>query len=410
MSQTNPVLSKPVPANPVRERIDPPLVLQRVRLVEIHLPLREPFAISSGVCTTRRIFLLELEHEGGLRCWSECVAGELPNYSPETIDTAWLALREWLIPRVLGRPLGSMAEAASAIGHDVRGHLMAQAALEMGLWGMLATREGLPLARLIGGTRDRVAVGISLGIQREPAALVERASAALRAGYPEDQAQDQAGPGRRVRGGGARRARQGRAADGRREQRLHPRRRGSPCAPRRVRAGDDEQPLAWDDIVRHAELQRRLRTPICLDESITSVEKAEDMIRLGAGRIVNVKPGRVGGFARAIHDVCAAAKVPVWCGGMLESGGRAYNVALATLPNFKIRRHLPERALLDARRGDAKWTMDARRGHGARCAGPRSHCRRRSHRRPRRTQRVGRGALRKGSQHSAASNRRLRLR
>jgi o-succinylbenzoate synthase len=183
VSQTNPVLSKPVPANPVQARIDPPLVLQRVRLVEIHLPLREPFAISSGVCTTRRIFLLELEHEGGLRCWSECVAGELPNYSPETIDTAWLALREWLVPRVLGRPLASIAEAASAIGHDVRGHLMAQAALEMGLWGMLATREGLPLARLIGGTRDRVAVGISLGIQRDPAALVERAAAALRAGY-----------------------------------------------------------------------------------------------------------------------------------------------------------------------------------------------------------------------------------
>jgi O-succinylbenzoate synthase len=364
MSQTNPVLSKPVPTNPVQARIDPPLVLQRVRLVEIHLPLREPFAISSGVCTTRRIFLLELEHEGGLRCWSECVAGELPNYSPETIDTAWLALREWLVPRVLGRPLASIAEAASAIGHDVRGHLMAQAALEMGLWGLLATREGLALARLIGGTRDRVAVGISLGIQRDPPALVERAAAALRAGYRKIKLKIK--PGQDVEYVAAVRAALGKdaplmadannaytLADADHLQRLD-----------EFELVMIEQPLAWDDVVRHAELQRRLRTPICLDESITSVEKAEDMIRLGAGRIINVKPGRVGGFgpSRAIHDVCAAAQVPVWCGGMLESGvGRAYNVALATLPNFKIPGDISPSARYWMRDVvTPEWTMDAR--------------------------------------------------
>jgi o-succinylbenzoate synthase len=346
------------------EELRSPLVLRRLRLVEIHLPLREPFAISSGVSTVRRIFLLELEHEGGVRCWSECVAGELPNYSSETIDTAWLAIREWLAPRVLGRPFGSGSEAAAALQHDIRGHLMAQAAIEMGLWGLLATREGVPLARLLGGVRGSVPVGISLGIQRDPAALVERAAAALRDGYRKIKLKIK--PGQDIEYVAAVRAALG------------------PGAPLMADANNAytlgdvehlarldeyelvmiEQPLAWDDVVRHAELQRRLRTPICLDESITSVEKAEDMIRLGAGRIVNVKPGRVGGFgaSRAIHDVCADHEVPVWCGGMLESGvGRAYNVALATLPNFKIAGDISPSSRYWLRDVvTPEWTMDAR--------------------------------------------------
>jgi O-succinylbenzoate synthase len=348
--------------NAAARTIDPPLVLGRLRMVEIRLPLREPFVISSGSSSTRRILLLELEHEGGLRCWSECVAGELPNYSPATIDTAWLAIREWLAPRVLGRPLRSPAEAAAVLRHDIRGHLMAQAAIEMGLWGLWAEREGVPLARLIGGTRVRVPVGISLGIQREPAALVERAAAALRAGYRKIKLKIK--PGQDIDYVAAVREALGPAAplmaDANNAYTLADAEHLA-----RLDAYDlvmIEQPLAWDDVVRHAELQRRLRTPICLDESITSVEKAEDMIRLGAGRIVNIKPGRVGGFTEslAIHDTCTAAGVPVWCGGMLESGvGRAYNVALASLPGFTIPGDISPSARYWQRDVvTPEWTMD----------------------------------------------------
>jgi O-succinylbenzoate synthase len=234
----------------------------------------------------------------------------------------------------------------------------------MGLWGLLATREAVPLAQLLGGVRGRVPVGISLGIQRDPAALVERAAAALRAGYRKIKLKIQ--PGQDIDYVRAVRAALGREAplmaDANNAYTLAD-------ADHLARLDDFglvmiEQPLAWDDVVRHAELQRRLRTPICLDESITSVERAEDMIRLGAGRIVNVKPGRVGGFgaSRAIHDVCAAAGVPVWCGGMLESGvGRAYNVALATLPNFAIPGDISPSSRYWLRDVvTPEWTMDER--------------------------------------------------
>jgi o-succinylbenzoate synthase len=214
---------------------------------------------------------------------------------------------------------------------------MAKAAVEMGIWGVEATRLGMPLSRLIGGTRESIATGISLGIQKSPEALVEKAKAALDAGYRKVKIKIK--PGSDVQF-----VRAVREALG-------------PSAPLMADANnaytladvdalvalDDlglmmiEQPLAWDDIVRHAELQRRMTTPICLDESIISLERAQDMVALGSGRIINIKPGRVGGFSSsiAIHDFCEANGIPVWCGGMLESGiGRAYNVALASLPNF----------------------------------------------------------------------------
>lgn len=315
------------------------LQIDSITLREIRLPLVEPFRISSGVTTTRRILLLELVDADGVSTWSECVAGDFPNYSPESVDTATLAIREWLAPRVLGRRFETPEDVSAALAEDLRGHEMAQAAIEMGAWALAATQAGRSLSSLLGGTRKRIGTGISIGIQSSPEELADKAAKALGEGYRKIKLKIK--PGQDL-------------------DYLHAvRERLGPEAPLMADANnaytlddvdhlvqlDDldlvmvEQPLAWDDVARHAELQRRMRTPICLDESITNIARAEDMIRLRSGRIINIKPGRVAGFtaSKAIHDLCEANDIPVWCGGMLESGiGRAYNVALASLPNFTI--------------------------------------------------------------------------
>ncbi|HET9982827.1 MAG TPA: o-succinylbenzoate synthase [Longimicrobiales bacterium] len=313
--------------------------LERVELREIRLPLKEPFRISSGVMTERRIALLELTDADGVGVWAECVADEQPNYSPETIDTAWLAIRQWLWPRLAHRELAGPEAVLPLLEEDIRGHLMAKGALEMGVWGLVAERERVPLARVLGGERETIEVGISLGIQKDPAALVERAGRALAEGYHKVKLK--IGPGKDIEYVGAVREALGAdaplMADANNAYTLAD-------ADHLARLDEFdlvmiEQPLEREDLVRHAALQKRLRTPICLDESITSPNRAEDMITLGSGRIINIKPGRVGGFlaSKQIHDLCRAHGVPVWCGGMLESGiGRAYNVALASLPGFTI--------------------------------------------------------------------------
>jgi o-succinylbenzoate synthase len=313
------------------------LEISRITLREIRLPLREPFRISSGTMTERRIALLELHDVSGASAWSECVADDTPNYTAETIDTAWLAISQWVAPRVIGRAFDGPGDVFAVLEEDFRGHLMAKAAVEMGMWGVEATRLSVPLARLLGGTRHTIPVGISLGIQASPAELVAKVRSALADGYRKIKLKIM--PGRDV-------------------EYVRAVRDAFPDAPLMADANnaysvddasalvamDDlnlmmfEQPLDWEDIVRHASLQRMLKTPICLDESITSLARAQDMITLGAGRMINIKPGRVGGFAEslAIHDYCEVHGVPVWCGGMLESGiGRAYNVALASLSNFQ---------------------------------------------------------------------------
>jgi len=312
--------------------------LERIVMREIRLPLKEPFRISSGVLSHRRIALLELFDASGATTWSECVADDLPNYSPETIDTCWIAIAQWVAPRILGQPLDGARDAHAMLEKDFRGHNMAKAAVEMGLWGLEALISNLPLARLIGGVREAIDVGISLGIQQSPEQLVERARNALAEGYRKVKIK--IGPGKDVEYIAAARSALGRdaplMADANNAYSLDD-------ADHLARLDEFslmmiEQPLAWDDLVRHAELQRRLKTPLCLDESITSIDRARDMVTLGAGRIVNIKPGRVGGFSQsiAIHDFCEASGIPVWCGGMLESGvGRAYNVALASLVNFR---------------------------------------------------------------------------
>lgn len=338
------------------------LSIERITLREIRLALKEPFRISSGFVHERRMVLLELTDRSGATTWSECVAFQLPMYSAETIDTAWLAIREWLAPRVLGREFAAPEVIHGILDENIRGHNMAKAALEMGCWGLAAEIQSVPLSVLLGGTRDRVPTGISLGIQSEPALLVQRAEAAVAAGYRKIKVKIQPGQDveyvRAVReavGSGI-----GLMADANSAYTL-------PAADHLAELDAFnlimlEQPLGDDDLVRHAALQRRISTPICLDESITSVDRAEDMIALKSGRIINIKAGRVGGLtaSKAIHDICQEAGVPVWCGGMLESGiGRAYNVALASLPNFSLPGDLSPSARYWARDiVSPEWTMD----------------------------------------------------
>jgi O-succinylbenzoate synthase len=291
------------------------------------------------------------------------VAGELPNYSAETIDTAWHALREWVAPRVLGRPFGGPEAVAAVLAEDFRGHLMAKAAVEMGCWAVAAQLARLPLARLLGGTQERVPAGISIGIQPDPPALVRRAQAALAEGYRKIKMKIR--PGADVAY-----VRAVREAAGPEAPLMADANSAYTLADAAHLAELDafgltmlEQPLGQDDLVQHAELQRRLATPICLDECITGADRAQDMIALGSGRIVNIKPGRVGGFtsAKAIHDLCLQHGIPVWCGGMLESGvGRAHNVALASLPGFTLPGDLSPSARYWAQDVvEPEWTMDA---------------------------------------------------
>ncbi len=307
--------------------------------------------------------LLELTDVSGASVWAECVAGENPNYTAETIDTAWYAISAWIAPRILGTEFSHPSKVRAALEQDFRGHPMAKAAVEMGCWALASKIAGLPLSKLLGGTRTTVATGVSLGIQGSPDALVERALAAKAAGYRKIKLKIQ--PGSDIGFVAAVRDAVGpdiaMMTDANTAYTLDD-------ADTLVKLDEFnltmiEQPLGRDDLVQHAKLQKRLKTPLCLDESITDVSRARDMLELQSGRIINIKPGRVGGFAssKAIHDVCQSAGVPVWCGGMLESGvGRAYNIALASLPNFQLPGDLsPSARYWERDIVVPEWTMDA---------------------------------------------------
>lgn len=336
--------------------------LSKLVLREIQLPLVEPFRISSGVEELRRILLLELTDVDGLTVFAESVAGVEPNYAPETIDTVWLVLSRYVAPRVLNQRFESPTAVHDALQVNFRGHNMAKATLEMGCWALTAEKRGISLSELLGGTRDRIATGISIGIQDSPAALVARAQAAFAEGYPKIKikikpgadlaylaaVREELGPDASLMG-------DANNAYG-------------PADFEHLRKMDAfnllmlEQPLAWDDVFMHAALQREMRTPICLDESILNRDRAREMIDLKAGKIINIKPGRVGGFTEslAIHDMAVAHGLPVWCGGMLESGiGRAYNVALASLPGFTLPGDLsPSKRYWHQDIVTPEWTMD----------------------------------------------------
>lgn len=339
------------------------LHLRTITLREIHLPLREPFRISSGVQSLRRVFLLEVEDADGVVGWSECVAQEWPNYSPETVETAWHAVRAWLAPRVLHRTFDGPEALPPLFEEDIRGHLMAKAAVEMAAWELTARRQGVALATLLGGTQRRIPVGRAVGIQPDPPTLVEKVKRYRAEGYRKIKLKIR--PGADVAYVQAVWEALGADAhlmvDANSAYTLDD--LDTFCRLDDFGLMMIEQPLGWDDLVQHATLQRALRTPICLDESITGVARVHDMITLGSGRIVNVKPGRVGGLAasRAIHDLCRRRDVPVWCGGMLESGvGRAHNVALASLPGFTLPGDLsPSQRYWERDIVTPEWTMGA---------------------------------------------------
>ena len=310
--------------------------IERVEIREIRMQLREPFEISSGVSHDRRVLLVAL-HSEGLTGWGECVAGETPAYSYETTDTAWTILTGLILPRVSGAVLESPAD-LTPVFEGIRGHPMARAALEMAVWDLDAKARDVSLASLLGGVRDSVPVGVSIGLQGTDEKLHRKVADYIAEGYQRVKVKIK--PGRDVtmlRGLRERFPDVALMADANSAYSLE----DLPL----LRGLDEldlmmiEQPLAHDDYLDHARLQSEIETPICLDESIRSVRDAALALELGACRIINIKPGRVGGLASAmaIHDLCVENQMPVWCGGMLESGiGRAHNVALASLPGFTL--------------------------------------------------------------------------
>jgi O-succinylbenzoate synthase len=282
------------------------------------------------------VFLVSL-HGDGLVGWGEVVAAEDPSYSYETTETAWHAIQAYLAPAMVGREFDSPAAMIAAAGW-VRGHRMAKAGLEMAAWDLWARSQGVSLAQKLGGQRSAVPVGVSIGIQPDDDTLLGKVEGYLEAGYRRIKLKIK--PGRDV---GMLTAVRHRFPEA--ELMVDANSAYSLADADHLAELDDlrlmmiEQPLSYEDIRDHARLQERLQTPVCLDESIRSAADARLALELGACRIINIKPGRVGGFgeSRAIHDLCREAGVPVWCGGMLESGiGRAHNVALATLPGFTL--------------------------------------------------------------------------
>jgi o-succinylbenzoate synthase len=310
--------------------------IQKLILREIHLRLLSPFETSFGKSELRRILLVEAE-VGGIAGWGESTAGENPFYSYETVETAWLILRDYLWPLLKGREIGVASDIWDLLA-PVRGHNMAKAALETAIWDAEAKQKSLPLAKFLGGTRDEIPCGVSIGIQPTTLVLLAKVDEALGAGYQRIKIKIR--PGLDIEPVRALRER-------------FPRIRLMVDANSAYRLEDApllkqldayylimiEQPLGWDDIYSHAKLQRQLDTPICLDECIHDVEHARAAIETGACKIINIKLGRVGGHtpARRIHDLCQASSIPVWCGGMLESGvGRAHNIAMSSLANFSL--------------------------------------------------------------------------
>ena len=310
--------------------------IESIELREIRLPLRERFEISSGFRDDRRIVLVKLQGEGETG-WAECVAGEDASYSYETTETAWHMLTDWLIPGVLGSDLEGPDDMSERF-NGVRGHRMAKASLEMACWDLDAKLQGVGLTESLGGERRPIPVGVSVGLERTDATLVSKVAAYVEEGYRKIKIKIK--PGRDV-------------------EMLRAVRERFPDTPLMVDANSAytladadrlseldsldllmiEQPLAHDDLQEHALLQERLETPVCLDESIRSPRDVELALALDSCRVVNIKPGRVGGLSASIriHDLCRERGVPVWCGGMLESGvGRAHNLALATLAGFAI--------------------------------------------------------------------------
>jgi len=311
--------------------------ISAVELREIRLPLIHFFETSFGRTTERRIVLVRVIDRDGDEGWGECTAGEGPFYSDEWTETVWTTLKEFLAPMVVGHEIARAGEIWGLM-KAVRGHRMAKAAIETACWDLEAKQAGSPLWKQVGGMQDEIPCGVSIGIQESPAALIEKIEKELAAGYQRIKIKIKPGwdlniveevrkrfPKIRLMG------------DANSAYTLN----DVPL----FKSLDEfdlmmvEQPLAHNDIFDHAELQKQIRTPVCLDESIHSAEDALHAIKLGSCRLINVKLGRVGGHSEAkrVETVCRENNIPVWCGGMLEAGiGRAHNIAMATLAGFTL--------------------------------------------------------------------------
>lgn len=310
--------------------------IDEITLRHIDMPFRVPFQTSRWIQRSKEAVIVEVRSEG-LTGWGECVALSFPDYCYECTLTNWLLLKEFLVPAVLGTELGDAEEFRSAIAH-ITGHNMAKAGLEAAIWDLLGKRDGASLQEMIGGSGDRVKVGVSVGIHDTPGQLLETVDGYLNDGYQRIKLKIK--PGHDVADIALVRKHHPELllqADGNSVYRL--------SDAEHLRQLDEfnllllEQPLADNDIIDHAKLQAAVDTAICLDESILSLEHARWAIELNACRIINIKPGRVGGILEAIriHDLCMAHHVPVWMGGMYETGiGRATNVAVASLPGFTL--------------------------------------------------------------------------
>ena len=308
--------------------------IEAITLREIQMPLVHFFETSFGRTYERRILLITA-HCQGVEGWAECVAGEAPYYTSEWLDSAWTTIAHFLAPAVLA---ATTAQQCPALMGRVRGHRMAKAALENAVWDAEAKQQQIPLWRMLGGTRQEIPCGVSIGIQDSIPQLIENVETELAAGYRRIKVKVK--PGWDVNVLEKIRARWPDillSCDANSAYRLD--------QVDHLRTFDQfdllmiEQPLWDDDIYNHAKLQRQLQTAICLDESIHHARSAAEAIDTGACRIINIKVGRVGGFteAKKIHDVSKANNIPVWCGGMLESGiGRAHNITLSTLDNFTL--------------------------------------------------------------------------
>ncbi len=310
--------------------------IESITLREIRMPLVHFFETSFGRTTERRILLVTVRGDG-IAGWGECTAGEHPFYNEESIDTAWYVIRGYFAPALLGKKIDKGSDCPGLFA-NVRGHRMAKGAIENSVWDALAIETRVPLWKVVGGSLAEINCGVSIGIQNSPEQLLEKIAIELAAGYQRIKVKVKPGWDLNI---------------------LEKIRGRWPsitlsCDANSAYTLDDidhlrkfdafnllmiEQPLWNDDIAAHARLQPQLKTSLCLDESILHARDAEGAIHAGACRIINIKLGRVGGFTEAIrtHAVCERAGIPVWCGGMLESGiGRSHNIAMSTLPNFRL--------------------------------------------------------------------------
>ena len=313
------------------------MIIKKITMRHLKMTMKKPFVTSFGSMQEKEFFLLEVFDEKGNSGWGESAAFQAPWYTEETVQTTLHMIRDFLIPLVLNKEI-SHPDEVSEIFATIRKNNMAKAAVEVAIWDLYAKRTNQSLSQALGGVTEKIEVGISIGIQTTTEKLLEVVSNYIQEGYKRIKVKIKPGYDIEV---------------------IQKLREAFPSVPLMADANssytledfehlkqlDDyqlmmiEQPLANDDIVDHAKLQKHLNTPICLDESILSVADARNAIELGSTKVINIKIARVGGLteAKKIHDLCMEKGVPVWCGGMLEAGiGRAHNIALTSLPNFTL--------------------------------------------------------------------------